>query len=62
MPAQPNVRERVSWPYPAFENRFDAGRRLVEWIGPIRDTEALVFGLPRGGIPVGRPLAEAVEC
>jgi putative phosphoribosyl transferase len=35
---------------------------LAAWIAPEPDAEAVVFALPRGGIPVARPLADALEC
>jgi len=47
---------------PIFADRADAGRTLAEWIAPKPDPSALVFGLPRGGLPVARPLADALDC
>ncbi|HEY5432472.1 MAG TPA: hypothetical protein VIL06_03585 [Coriobacteriia bacterium] len=44
-----------------FADRAEAGRALAGWIGPRPDPHAVVFALPRGGIPVGRPLAD-VPC
>ena len=45
-----------------FADRADAGRTLAGWIGPQPDPHAVVFALPRGGIPVGRPLADVLGC
>ena len=45
-----------------FADRADAGRALADWIDPQPDPGAFVFALPRGGIPVGRPLADALRC
>ncbi len=45
-----------------FADRDDAGRRLA---GVVRDggpyVLPIVLGLPRGGVPVARPVAEALE-
>ncbi len=39
-----------------FDDRLDAGRRLAEsYAGPTEDV--VVFGIARGGVPVGYPLA-----
>jgi putative phosphoribosyl transferase len=45
-----------------FADRAEAGRALAGWIGPRPDPHAVVFALPRGGIPVGRPLADVLGC
>jgi putative phosphoribosyl transferase len=45
-----------------FADRAEAGAELAAWIAPQPDRRALVFGLPRGGIPVGRALADALTC
>lgn len=55
------VRERVRWPYVAFADRTDAGRQLAAFMGLEPDPEALVLGLPRGGIPVGAQLAKRFQ-
>jgi len=56
----PVVVERVAWSYPAFADRADAGRALLRLIGPKRDPDSVVLALPRGGIPVARPIADAL--
>ena len=43
----------------AFRDRRDAGRQLGEALAPRRD--ALVLGLPRGGIPVAYEVARALR-
>lgn len=43
-----------------FRNRADAGRRLVEAIGP-RNDDPVVLGLPRGGVPVAFELARGLQ-
>ena len=46
---------------PTFENRLDAGQRLGEALRE-RDIEAdVVLAIPRGGLPVGRPVADALD-
>ena len=57
-----HIQHRVPGPMLRFSDRADAGRRLAEYIAPRPNPDALVFGLPRGGLPVGRPLASALEC
>jgi putative phosphoribosyl transferase len=43
-----------------FLNRADAGRRLAGVLTGVRDADAIVLGLPRGGIPVGYEIAHAL--
>ncbi len=57
-----HVQERVDRPYIAFPDREEAGRRLARFVDPPSDPEAVVLAVPRGGIPVGKPLAAALEC
>ncbi|HTY96160.1 MAG TPA: phosphoribosyltransferase family protein [Solirubrobacteraceae bacterium] len=40
-----------------FEDRTDAGRRLAAELVGLREEHPLVFGLPRGGIPVAAEVA-----
>lgn len=54
------VVERVTWSYPAFADRAEAGRALVRLIDPALDPDAVVLALPRGGVPVAVPLADAL--
>lgn len=57
-----HIRERTIRARPVFADRTHAGRVLAEWIAPAKDPQTLVLALPRGGIPVGRPLADAIGC
>jgi putative phosphoribosyl transferase len=59
----PRVRvgRRVSWPTVAFGDRHEAGIALVQFVEPEVQRDSLVLALPRGGIPVGQPLAEALR-
>lgn len=43
-----------------FPNRAQAGRLLAVALGPWRDEDPLVLALPRGGVPVAVPVAEAL--
>jgi putative phosphoribosyl transferase len=45
-----------------FRNRFDAGRVLASLLGKhARRPDVLVLALPRGGVPVGFEVAQALE-
>jgi putative phosphoribosyl transferase len=56
-----HVARRVRLPVPAFADRADAGRVLAAFVSPPPDPAARVLALPRGGVPVAVPLAEALE-
>ncbi len=55
-----HIFKRVARPYPAFKDRSDAGRNLVELVKPRPQKLSIVLALPRGGVPVGEPMAEAL--
>ncbi|HET9609084.1 MAG TPA: phosphoribosyltransferase family protein [Acidimicrobiales bacterium] len=44
-----------------FADRIDAGRRLAERLGHLRDADPVVLALPRGGVPVAYQVAEALD-
>jgi putative phosphoribosyl transferase len=44
-----------------FRDRADAGQRLAERLLHLRDADPVVLALPRGGVPVAVPIAEALE-
>ncbi len=44
-----------------FENREDAGTRLAAILAPYAGTNAVVFGLTRGGVEVGAAVARALH-
>ena len=62
MGAELHIGRHTARPVVLFADRADAGRALADWIDPRPDAGAVVFALPRGGIPVGRALADALGC
>jgi putative phosphoribosyl transferase len=44
-----------------FADRQDAGRRLASALTKFRDRSPLVLALPRGGVPVGFEIAQALD-
>ncbi|MGW3771424.1 phosphoribosyltransferase family protein [Actinomadura verrucosospora] len=44
-----------------FDDRADAGRRLAERLDDLRDSDAVVLGLPRGGVPVAFEVARGLR-
>lgn len=42
-------------------NRVEAGRLLAEQLAHLRDSDPIVLGLPRGGVPVAFEVAKALE-
>lgn len=44
-----------------FRDRTDAGRRLAVVVADLRGADAVVLGLPRGGVPVAVEVARALE-
>lgn len=55
-----HIYRNVLGPIKAFQDRSDAGRQLVSFMKPEEDEKSVVLALPRGGVPVARPLAEAL--
>jgi predicted phosphoribosyltransferase len=46
---------------PYFRDRVDAGVRLAERLTPYVGRDALVLGIPRGGVPVAAAVARALD-
>ena len=44
-----------------FHNRVDAGRQLAGALLTYRDSHPLVLAIPRGGVPLGRIVADALD-
>jgi predicted phosphoribosyltransferase len=44
-----------------FADRQDAGRRLATALMHYRGEDVVIFALPRGGVPVAAPIAEALQ-
>lgn len=44
-----------------FRDRREAGRLLAEALRPLVDSSAIVLALPRGGVPVGYEVAQALR-
>ena len=44
-----------------FEDRAEAGRRLVRHLEHLRNEDVVVLGLPRGGVPVAFEVAVALD-
>jgi putative phosphoribosyl transferase len=45
---------------PPFEDRRDAGRKLAAKLSRFRNGRCVVFGLPRGGVPVGYEISRSL--
>lgn len=56
-----HVHQRLERSFPAFRDRCDAGARLADFVPTEREGDSVVLAVPRGGIPVGEPLAVALD-
>ena len=45
-----------------FRDRVDAGRRLASLLGKYKNQNAVVYALPRGGVPVAKEIARILNC
>jgi putative phosphoribosyl transferase len=44
-----------------FQDRIDAGRQLAQALQPYRTDEMIILALPRGGVPIGAEIAQALH-
>jgi predicted phosphoribosyltransferase/dienelactone hydrolase len=49
------------WHSRRYSDRTDAGRQLAEVLADYRGQHPLVLAIPRGGVPIGRILADALD-
>jgi putative phosphoribosyl transferase len=47
--------------HPPFTDRRDAGRQVAEALMHLKPAKPVVLGLPRGGVPVGYEVAQALD-
>jgi predicted phosphoribosyltransferase len=45
-----------------FRDRIDAGRKLAGLLGEYKNQNAVVYALPRGGVPVAMEVARVLNC
>ena len=45
----------------ALENRAEAGRMLARRLGKYRGQRPLVLAIPRGAVPMGKIVADALD-
>lgn len=55
------IRGRTAIRPPLFRDRKEAGQLLAGCLAPYRDRDALVLGIPRGGVPVAAEVALALN-
>jgi putative phosphoribosyl transferase len=48
-------------PHPIFMDRTDAGRRLAQELIAYKDKDAVIFAVPRGGVPVAIEVADRLK-
>lgn len=44
-----------------FENRIDAAQQLLSYLQDYQKKDALVLSIPRGGVPMGHHIAQALD-
>ncbi len=54
------ILRKVTRPFAAFRDRADAGRALSRAVTQLQGADAAVLAIPRGGVAVAAPLAEAL--
>src|SRR6056297_490628 len=46
---------------PTYDDRDDAARQLLQALPPLAHEDVVVLALPRGGVPIGALIAEALD-
>ncbi len=59
--AEIHIYRRVSRPVRAFQDRYEAGLELVKALNCRPQPNPFVLALPRGGVPVAKALADALQ-
>lgn len=49
------------WQTERFRDRIDAGRQLADGLASLRGQHPLVLAIPRGGVPIGRIVADHLD-
>ncbi|WP_426690682.1 phosphoribosyltransferase family protein [Rhodanobacter ginsengiterrae] len=49
------------WQAERFRDRNDAGRQLAQALAPLRGQHPLILAIPRGGVPIGRIVADQLD-
>ncbi|MFM9007537.1 MAG: phosphoribosyltransferase [Bacteroidota bacterium] len=51
----------MSGSHPLFVDRIDAGKQLAHKLEDLRNSDTLVLGIPRGGVPVAAEIARQLQ-
>ena len=49
------------WQTDRFRDRIDAAEQLADALSSLRDKHPLILAIPRGGVPIGRVLADRLQ-
>lgn len=51
----------AQWQTDRFRDRIDAGHKLADALSPLRGQHPLILAIPRGGVPIGRIVADRLD-
>jgi len=51
----------AQWQTDRFRDRTDAGQQLADALSPLRGQHPLILAIPRGGVPIGRIVADRLD-
>ena len=51
----------AQWQTDAFRDRTDAGQQLAQALSSLRGQHPLILAIPRGGVPIGRIIADRLD-